>query len=141
MTAAEMWQASGLSGEYTAWAFGDAPDALAALVLAGRKTATASALACYEAEGEPLPQVGEYSVVLDARGQAVCIIRTTRVYIRPFDKVSARHAEKEGEGNLSLRHWRAAHRAFFTAELAAISHPFTEQMPVVCEEFEKVYPA
>ena len=72
MTADEMWRSSGLRGEYEAWAFGDAPDELAALVLSGRKTATASAYPVYEAEGEPLPKAGEYSVILDSGDNAVC---------------------------------------------------------------------
>lgn len=48
-----------------AWSFGDIPqmaDELAALVLAGKKTATTSAAALYEIEQEALPQSGTYSV-------------------------------------------------------------------------------
>ena len=33
MTAEELWAKSGLSGQYEAWAFGGAPDKLAALVM------------------------------------------------------------------------------------------------------------
>lgn len=141
MTAEEMWTLSGLQGEYEAWAFGDEPDALAQLVLAGRKTATCSACALYEAEGEKLPQAGEYSVVLDGRENAVCIIQTTRVYLAPFCQVTADHARREGEGDLSLAYWRQAHKAFFTAEMAAVGKKFTGDMLLVCEEFEKVFPA
>ena len=45
MTAEEMWRLSGLQGDWEAWAFGDAPDKLASLVLAGQKTGTSSAQA------------------------------------------------------------------------------------------------
>ncbi|MBM9833021.1 ASCH domain-containing protein, partial [Enterococcus faecalis] len=51
-----------------AWSFGDTPqmaDELAALVLAGKKTATTSAAALYEIEQEALPQSGTYSVLLN----------------------------------------------------------------------------
>ena len=140
MTADEMWRSSGLRGEYEAWTFGDAPDELAALVLSGRKTATASAYPVYEAEGEPLPKAGEYSVILDSEDNAVCVIRTTRVYVAPFRDVSAEHAFREGEGDRSLAHWRMVHEAFFERELAAVGLSFDEDMPVVCEEFEGVYP-
>lgn len=44
----ELWQASGLQGEYEAWAFGEAPDQLAELVIRGVKTATCSAALLYE---------------------------------------------------------------------------------------------
>lgn len=37
MTAQEMWDRSGLKGNYQAWAFGGAPDKLAGLVLQGVK--------------------------------------------------------------------------------------------------------
>ena len=32
MTAEEMWKASGLTGEYEAWSFGEVPDKLASSV-------------------------------------------------------------------------------------------------------------
>ena len=57
MTAEELWQKSGLSGEYEAWAFSDAPDKLAALVQEGIKTATCSSYDLYVAENEPIPRL------------------------------------------------------------------------------------
>ena len=61
--------ACGLSGDVPqAWSFGSTPemaDRLLALVLAGTKTAGASQLWDYEASGDPLPQAGDLSVVLD----------------------------------------------------------------------------
>ncbi len=140
MTAAQMWEKSGIAGAYEAWSFGDDPDGLAALVLSGKKTATASAYPLYALEGEPLPQPGEYGVILDSRERAVCVIRTTRVYVTPFDRVTAEHAAAEGEGDRSLNGWRRAHRAFFEEEMRRAGMAFDERMPVVCEEFEKVYP-
>ena len=141
MTAEEMWHKSGLRGSYEAWAFGGAPDQLAELVMTGVKTATCSALALYEQEQEELPQAGDYSVILDAAGHAVCIIRTTRVYLAPFDQVSERHAYLEGEGDRSLAYWRQVHEEFFTEELKAAHLAFDEKMQLVCEEFEVVYRA
>ena len=139
MTAEELWERSGLSGEYGAWAFGGAPNKLADLVKNGIKTATFSAYDLYEAENEPLPQAGDYSVILDAGGEAVCIIRTTRVYVTAFDQVSEENACKEGEGDRSLQYWRKVHEEFLTEELASIRMPFHEKVRVVCEEFEVVY--
>ena len=140
MTAVEMWKQSGLAGEYDAWSFGDDADGLAALVRGGIKTATCSAYDLYEAEGEDLPQAGDTSVILDSRDEAVCIIRTTRVYIVPFDEVSAEHAFREGEGDRSLEYWRKVHEAFFKEELTSAGLEFSGNSRVVCEEFEVVYP-
>ncbi|MDD5863885.1 MAG: ASCH domain-containing protein [Firmicutes bacterium] len=139
-----MWdhfvQKEKITGHYEAWRFGGAPDKLAELVLAGTKTATASAYPLYVQEGQMLPQEGSYSVILNTRDEAVCIIRTTKVYSRPFREVSAEHAYKEGEGDRSLNYWRQIHREFFTQEMNADGLTFDEDMPVVCEEFLRVYP-
>ncbi len=140
MTAEELWKRAGLTGDCEAWAFGESPDMLASLVKDGIKTATCSAYDLYEAENERLPQAGEYSVILDSRGEVVCIIRTTRVYTVPFDRVTPEHAFREGEGDRSLAYWRDVHRAFLTKELASINRSFDESAKVVCEEFELVYP-
>ena len=139
MTAEELWRQAGLTGTYEAWPFGDAPDKLAALVKKGVKTATCSAYDLYQAEGQPLPKAGDYSVILDSLGEAVCIVKTTRVYVTSFDQVSREHACKEGEGDRSLEYWRTVHIDFLTRELARIDKAFTERAPVVCEEFQLVY--
>ena len=144
MNAAEMWERfcekSGIKADYDDWAFGGAPDALAELVLNGIKTATASAYPLYEQEQEPLPKAGDYSVILNTKGEAVCIIRTTKVYVVPFREVSADHAFREGEDDRSLESWRELHRDFFTREMNDEGLSFDEDMPVVCEEFMRVYP-
>lgn len=144
MNAAEMWERfcekSGIKADYDDWAFGGAPDALAELVLNGIKTAMASAYPLYEQEQEPLPKAGDYSVILNTKGEAVCIIRTTKVYVVPFREVSADHAFREGEDDRSLESWREVHRDFFTREMNDEGLSFDEDMPVVCEEFMRVYP-
>ncbi len=144
MTAEELWseyaQKAGIGHtDYEAWVFGDEADELAALVVSGRKTATASAFPLYELEQESLPQEGEYSVILDSRDQAVCVIRTERVYLAPFREVGPEQARREGEGDLSLAYWREVHERFFRQEMAAAGLGFDENMPVVCEEFSCVY--
>ena len=139
MTAEEFWKRSGLTGPYEAWAFGEAPDKLADLVVSGIKTATCSAYDLYQLEQEPLPQKGDYSVILNSKDEAVCIIKTVRVYVSEFNKVSADHAYKEGEGDRSLDYWRKVHENFLINELAAVHKSFDENTKVVCEEFEVVY--
>lgn len=145
MTHQELWAAyktvNQKAGEnYEAWAYGDDPDVLAELTRTGVKTATASAGVWYEGGEEPMPKAGEYSVVLDSREEAVCVIRTTRVYTVPFNQVSAGQAWREGEGDRSLDYWRRVHEDFFRAELEGAGLEFSPSMPVVCEEFEMVYP-
>lgn len=147
MTIEAFWQAfckesgTDVHTHYEAWAFGGAPDKLAELVLRGIKTGTASAAELYALdEEEPMPQVGDYSVVLNSRDEPVCIIRTAKVTVLPFEEVSAHHAYAEGEGDRSLSYWRQVHQEFFTQELVSYGRSFRMDMPVCCEEFELLYP-
>lgn len=119
------------------WSFGALPDQadeLLALVLAGTKTATASALWDYESEQEPLPEVGSLGIVLDSQGHPRALLATTHVDVVPFDQVSAEHAHLEGEGDRSLEHWREVHEWFFR-EHRSHDREFSSDMPVVCERF------
>lgn len=127
---------------FTAWSFGHTPavaDELGALVMAGRKTGTASLLQAYEVQHEPLPQVGDYSVILNGAGQPLCIIQTTHLEIRPFNAVTAEHAYAEGEDDRSLAAWREVHWRYFGRECAALGLECTETMPVLCERFRVVF--
>ncbi len=141
----EMWERyckeNNLSSEVydEAWAFGGEPDKLAELVVQGVKTATSSLYILYELEQESLPKEGSYSIILDSRGEAKCIIKTTRVYVVPYNKVSDTHAYREGEGDRSLTYWREVHKEFFTNCLRKAGLSFSETMNVVCEEFEICY--
>ena len=126
-----------------AWAFGADPeqaDELLALVLDGTKTATASARWEYEAEGEELPRPGDLSIVLDGAGHPRALVRTTSVEVVPFRDVTAEHARAEGEGDLSLAHWREVHERFFTATLAETGREFGEDLLVVCEGLQLLHP-
>ncbi|MFD1671709.1 ASCH domain-containing protein [Agrilactobacillus yilanensis] len=127
---------------FQAWSFGSnaqTADELANLVLAGRKTATASNALLYELTNEPIPKVGDLSIVLNGSQLPVCIIQTTAVQVVAFNQVTEAHAQKEGEGDLSLAYWQQSHRKFFEAEFKTLDREFSEDMPVVCEEFKVVY--
>ncbi len=144
MTGKELWEMFILQNklsdcEYEEWAFGTSADSLAHLVVIGEKTATSSAYPLYELENEPLPVAGTYSVLLDSNNHAVCIIKTTKVSVVPFNEVTAEHAHKEGEGDKSLDFWRDVHKKFFTKCLGKAGLKFTIDMKVVCEEFEVIY--
>ncbi len=138
-TVEAFWRGTGSTGPAPeAWAFGDhadLADELLGLVLDGTKTATASSLWDTEADGDPVPRVGDLSIVLDGAGRPGALIRTTQVRVVPFIDVDAEHARLEGEGDRSLSHWREAHEAFFR-RTATDDRGFDETMPVVCERFE-----
>ena len=128
---------------YTAEAFGDSPamaNELGQLIVAGTKTATCSALWEWEADGDPLPQVGDKTIILDGNSQPLCIIEVTEVAIRPYNQVDAQFAYEEGEGDRSLAYWQDAHWRFFTRTLAMIDKEPQEDMPLVCERFRVIFP-
>jgi uncharacterized protein YhfF len=124
---------------YDVFAFGDSAelaDELSALVVHGPKRATAGLLSDFGPDGEPLPEVGVHSVVLDGAGRPVCVIRTTEVVVKPVGEVDAAFAWDEGEGDRTLDDWLAGHRAYFTRDLGRRGLPYSDDLPAVFERFE-----
>ena len=125
-----------------AWAFGDSPelaDELLALVLEGVKTATCDALWRFEFDGEPLPQPGDLSIILDGAGRPRCLLETTEIRIMPMHEVDAAFAYDEGEGDRSWDDWHAAHVRYFSRTLPEIGKQFEPAMPLVLERFRLRY--
>jgi uncharacterized protein YhfF len=113
------------------FSFGDGPalaDELAALVLAGKKTAT-----CWAASDGMLTEVGKRMVMLSGSGRPLAVLETVELTQRRFGDVGAAFARDEGEGDRSLAFWRDAHRAYFTR-----LGQFAEDMPLYCERFRVV---
>lgn len=127
---------------YEAFYFGDdqeLADSLARLVLLGVKRATATSVWSLEVAGKRPPAVGDLSVVTDWARRPLCIIETVAVDVVPFSQVTAGFAAMEGEGDGSLAYWQDAHRQYFVRECARAGRRFTEDMPVVCEQFKVVH--
>ena len=112
---------------------------LAALVLLGRKRATAGLVWVHEHENKPFPKPGDLSIVTAFDGTPQCVIETQRVDVVPFDQVSEEFAATEGEGDGSLSFWRRAHERFFGRECQRIGRQPVANMPVVCERFSVVF--
>lgn len=146
---AEFWRAYGAAAGdvnqarfYEAFSFGDSEamsNSLAELVLSGRKRATAGLVWSYAMEGKRPPAPGDLSVMTDGSGRPLCVIRTTRVDLVPFNEVSAEFAAAEGEGDGSLAFWRQSHREYFSRECALQGRAFVETMLISCERFEVVF--
>lgn len=150
MTPEKLWEQftavhpEAANAKYEAWAFcggGPAADELLELVHRGLKTATASLKPIYDLENEPIPAVGDYSVILDSAGDAHCVLRVSKITLRPFKDVTPEHAFKEGEDGRTLEEWREVHRRVFTMELEEAGNDlrFSDDMDVVCEEFELLF--
>lgn len=129
------------SNNYETWAFGGNPDAQLQLVLDGKKTMTESLYDLYEIEDEKLPEIGNYSVILNTNGDAKCIIRTINVRIVPFDEITIDDARRSGEGDQSLEYWKQVHHEYFYQELKRNNVRFDDSMKIVLEDFEVVFVA
>lgn len=91
-------------------------DRLVAAILDGSKTTTTGLLAEYEQDGEPLPSVGQRSIVVDSDDRPVAIIEVTGVRVVPLGEVDITHAVDEGEGCTTVEGWRADHEKFWHSE-------------------------
>lgn len=107
---------------------------LNALVLEGRKRATAGRLAEYDEEGEALEHAGERLALVDDSGARIATVEVTSVETVRFADVPWDFAAAEGEGDRDLEEWRAGHRRFW----AGAGTPVTDDTQVVLVRFELV---
>lgn len=129
--------------KFTSWYFCNTQDCankLAELVLKKIKKGTTSLHYWYEKDREEIPREGEFSVITDWDGIAKCIIRNKKITLLPFREFSEELAYIEGEGDRSLEYWREVHLKYFSEELLKINLEFNEDMEIVFEEFETVFP-
>lgn len=77
--------------------------------LRGDKTATAG---LYE-QNEPLPRVGDRSVLVGFDDEPVAIVETTEVRVVRAGDVDLAFAVDEGEGFETVADWRRAHESFW----------------------------
>jgi uncharacterized protein YhfF len=60
----------------------------------------------FEYENEPVPKAGDTCIITDFFGEPKCVVKTTRVDIVPFGKVTAEFAATEGEGKNDNTQWQ-----------------------------------
>ncbi|HEX9914235.1 MAG TPA: ASCH domain-containing protein [Candidatus Bathyarchaeia archaeon] len=135
---------TGIKGMFQdAWGFGDTPrltDELLALVLDGKKRTTTTLVKEMEAEGYPEPKEGEYSIILDGSGEPRAVIRTVSVRRARFSDVDEDHAYWEGEDDRTLESYRREHTKYYRRRGEALGFAFSDDMEVILERFELVYP-
>ncbi|MBJ7290639.1 ASCH domain-containing protein [Williamsia sp.] len=114
-------------------------DTLLALYLQGDKVAGSGLVEDYTTTGDPLPQVGDHWIVLDSLGSPRCILLTVRIENHKFLEVPEYIAAAEGEGDMSLAHWRSAHSGRYAAHLRDWGLTQIEDATVITEFFQVVY--
>src|ERR1051325_11724539 len=123
--------------------FADTPEAatkVGKLVRDGIKTTTSSLAWGLEHIGEPLPKVGDISLIVDGNGEPLCIIELVEVEIKPFNAVDKQFAFEYGEGDRTLAFWLSDNWDFHSRWCIEIGREPSEIMPIVFQRFRRLYP-
>ena len=111
-------------------------DALISLYRQGKKAAGSGLVKDYESAGDPLPKVGNYWIILDSRERPQFLVKTIRIEINLFGNIPKAVARAEGEGDLSVSHWKKVHRNFYLPFLAKWGIADIDKAKVITEHFE-----
>ena len=114
-------------------------DDLITLYLIGKKTAGSSILEDFENAEEPIPQIGNYWIILDSKKKPKLIVKTKRIALNKFKDVPIEIAVAEGEGDLSLAYWKKTHSDIYAPEIGKWRIENINEATVITEFFEIVY--
>ena len=122
------------NNEYDANRFAD-------LIVNGKKKAGSNLYFWYKEAKADLPKIGTKSIVTDFDGKARAIIEITKVDTIPFNQIPKDYAELDMGTNIEpLKKWKKAHWDFFENALEENGEKPTEEMLIVCEWFETIWP-
>ncbi|WP_179336028.1 ASCH domain-containing protein [Winogradskyella costae] len=114
---------------------------LAKLIVNEKKKASSGLYIWYRDANADLPKIGTKLIVTDFDGIAQAIIETKFVDTIPFNEISNDYAEMDtGTTIKPLEKWKKAHWEFFAKALKQNGQRPTNEMLVVCERFEKIWP-
>lgn len=114
---------------------------LLAKVAAGAMRATVGPMHYFgEGRDQPLPVVGEYTVLLDPRHRPRLIWRTTGVSIAPLSSVSETYLWLDGEGGGNRETWLEIMRGSFSAQARRRRFEMHDDIETMFETFEVVWP-
>jgi len=114
---------------------------LAELILNGKKKASSGLYSWYEEANADLPKIGTKNIITDFDGKAQAIIETIGVDTIPFNQISKEYAEMDmGTKIEPLKKWKKAHWDFFETAMEESGKKPSEEMLIVCERFETIWP-
>lgn len=108
-------------------------------LLRGEKTAISHCVSYYIVTRSPMPKVGDYTMVTDFYGNPGCILKCVDVVIDPIGAIPEEVARQEAEGD--LEQWRGEKRREFKALSEKAGFHYNDELPVLMELVERVYPA
>ena len=119
----------------------DDANRLAELVLSGKKRAGSGLYAWYKEANADLPKIGTKHIITDFEGKAKAIIEIKKVDTIPFHQISKDYAEMDmGTSIEPLKKWKKAHWDFFAKTMEENGEKPSEEMLIVCERFETIWP-
>jgi uncharacterized protein YhfF len=126
--------------EASSWGNSDElADRIAQLISSGEKTTTSRLEWDREKANDPIPKIGDKSIVLDAQQNPVCVTEVTDVYIIAFNQVDAEFVFRYGEGSRDMNFWNKNMWEYYEAECLELGLQATPDMPMICEVFKVVF--
>lgn len=107
----------------------------------GEKTGTFAVDWEFDAQPGQRPVPGDHYIVVDHADVPEMVIRITATEIVPYNEIGQRHVDHEGKVMRDLEAWRKLHWPYWTAVLGALGREPAEDMPILFQEFVRVYPA
>ena len=111
----------------------------AKLVVKNIKQATAPSLWSFEINNEKLPRKRDLNIITNWNKVPQAIILTTKIELIKFSEITAKFAQKEGEGDKSLAYWRKVHKSYYKREMQGYKEGFSQDMIIVCQYFKTIY--
>ena len=88
---------------------------------------------------EKIPKKGDLNIITNWNKVPQAIILTTKIELIKFNEITAKFAQREGEGDKSLAYWKKVHKAYFKREMQGYKEKFSKDMIIVCQYFNKIY--
>ena len=111
----------------------------AKLVVKNIKQATVPSLWSFKINNEKLPRQGDLNIITDWNKIPKAIILTTKIELIKFSEITAKFAQREGEGDKSLAYWKKVHKAYYKIAMQGYKEKFSEDMIIVCQYFNTIY--
>ena len=118
----------------------DITDNLIELYRKGKKRAGSSLVEDFKAEGDPLPKVNDYWILLNSKKEPTFLLKTVKIETNKFANIPQHVVDAEGEGDLSIIFWKQEHTRLYTPYLERWGIKDLNQANVITEYFEIVYP-
>jgi len=119
----------------------DTTNQIIELITAGDKTGTFTLPWVVEQTGQPEPAVGDLIILIDFEGVPALVVRLTEIELVSFGAITEQHTAIDGTPVRDLNVWKPMHTDYWNRMLAPFGLSVSDNMPVLVEKFELIYPA